>query len=187
MLPCRTVLLLALLAMTSLARADVSNPKPLFLEGYAGQVSYKPGEELSLHVSTSAPKFAVEIARLGAQRDVVFTKPDVPGVEAPILDSSTSPFCLSLSVSVNLSRQRQRRRETERERQKDEDKDSSQPLSMCQSLRSPLRSGGRIEILDPFQGELRCGDGLQRVVDRRDRDEAPEGSAAELIEDDFVR
>ena len=32
---------------SSLAVADTSDPKPLFLEGYAGQVSYKPGEELT--------------------------------------------------------------------------------------------------------------------------------------------
>lgn len=103
--PCRTVLLLALLAMSSPARADVSDPKPLFLEGYAGQVSYKPGEELSLHVSTSAPKFAVEIARLGAQREVVFAKPDVPGVDAPIPENASShgckwPVAFKLSIAV---------------------------------------------------------------------------------------
>ncbi|MBS0204107.1 MAG: hypothetical protein JSS49_14470 [Planctomycetes bacterium] len=75
------------------AQADVADPKPLFLEGYAGQVSYKPGEELSLHVSTSSPKFIVEIARLGAQREVVLTKPDVAGAEFPIPENASSHGC----------------------------------------------------------------------------------------------
>ena len=30
---------------------------PFFIEGYSGQVSYAPGEELTLHISTSAASF----------------------------------------------------------------------------------------------------------------------------------
>jgi hypothetical protein len=88
----------------SAVSADTSDPKPLFIEGYAGQVSYRPGDELSLHVSTSAPKFAVEIARVGAQREVVFTKPDVPGGEAPIAENASSHGCgwpVSLKLPVS--------------------------------------------------------------------------------------
>lgn len=77
----------------SSARADTADPKPLFVEGYAGQISYKPGEELSLHVSSSSPKFSVEIARVGAQRDVVFTKADVAGAEFPIPENASSHGC----------------------------------------------------------------------------------------------
>ena len=73
--------------------ADTSDPHPLFIEGYAGRVSCKPGEELSLHVSTTAPKFTVEIARLGAQREVVFTKADVAGRESPIPENASSHGC----------------------------------------------------------------------------------------------
>ena len=36
-------------------------PRPLFVEGYAGRVSYAPGEELTLHVSTTAANFAVDM------------------------------------------------------------------------------------------------------------------------------
>jgi hypothetical protein len=88
------VLPVLLLASTggSLA-ADTSDPHPLFIEGYAGRVSCKPGEELSLHVSTTAPKFTVEIARLGAQREVVFTKADVAGRESPIPENASSHGC----------------------------------------------------------------------------------------------
>ena len=62
-----------------LVRGDSADPRPLFVEGYAGKVSYNPGESLTLHVSTSAAKLAVEIARLGATKEVVLTKADVAG------------------------------------------------------------------------------------------------------------
>lgn len=87
------LLLMILLTIGRGARADVTDSKPLFIEGYAGQVSYKPGEELSLHVSTSAPAFAVEIARLGAKPEVVFTKPDVAGAEWPVPENAASHGC----------------------------------------------------------------------------------------------
>lgn len=74
-------------------RGDTTDPRPLFLEGYAGKVSYKPGEPLTLHVSTSAAKLAVEIARLGATKEVVFTKADVAGVESPIPENASSHGC----------------------------------------------------------------------------------------------
>ena len=37
----------------------------LFVEGYASQLSYKPGDLLSLHINTSAPEFHIDIARVG--------------------------------------------------------------------------------------------------------------------------
>jgi len=86
-----SVLLLAA-ACGSLA-ADTSDPRPLFIEGYPGKISCKPGEEVPLHVSTTAQKFTVEIARLGARRDVVFTKADVAGRESPIPENASSHGC----------------------------------------------------------------------------------------------
>lgn len=79
--------------LSPICLADVTDPRPIFVEGYAGQVSYKPGEELSLHVSTSASKFAVEITRLGARPEVVFSKSDVPGTESPIPENASSHGC----------------------------------------------------------------------------------------------
>lgn len=76
-----------------ICRADVTDPKPIFVEGYAGKVSYKPGEELSLHVSTSNPRFAVEITRMGARPDVVFSRADVPGAEFPVPENASSHGC----------------------------------------------------------------------------------------------
>ncbi|MBU6277244.1 MAG: hypothetical protein KGQ61_11460 [Planctomycetes bacterium] len=73
--------------------ADTSDPRGLFVEGYAGRVSLRPGEELTLHVSTSAPAFAVEIARIGATREVVFSKEGVAGSEAPIPEQASAAGC----------------------------------------------------------------------------------------------
>ena len=54
--------ILGLLVTT--ARAQQPEPRPLFVEAYADRLSYVPGEEVAFHVSTSAPKYALEIARL---------------------------------------------------------------------------------------------------------------------------
>jgi len=78
------------LSQLAWAQADL---KPLHVEGYAGKVSYRPGEELTLHASTSAPKFSLEIARWGAARDVVFTKGDLTGVESPVPENASSHGC----------------------------------------------------------------------------------------------
>ena len=77
----------------NLMGADVSDPRPLFIEGYAGRVSYVAGEELTLHVSTTAAKFSLEITRLGAKPQVVHTQADVSGVEAPIPENASSHGC----------------------------------------------------------------------------------------------
>ena len=90
----RFLLVLSSICLLSpICRADVTDARPIFVEGYAGKVSYKPGEELSLHVSTSASKFAVEITRLGARPEVVFSKPDVPGTESPVPENASSHGC----------------------------------------------------------------------------------------------
>src|SRR5437879_3658839 len=57
-------------------QASYQEPPTLFIDGYAGKTSYKPGEQLTLHISTSAPKYTLEIARLGAKREVVLAKKD---------------------------------------------------------------------------------------------------------------
>jgi len=76
-----------------LPAADTSDPKPLFIEGYAGVVSLRQGAELPLHVSTSAPTFSVEIARVGAARTIVFSRDGIPGVAAPIPEAAAAAGC----------------------------------------------------------------------------------------------
>ena len=86
-------LALALITATTTGAARADAVRPLFIEGYAGRVSCRPGETVALHVSTTAPTFAVEIARLGAKREVVFTKADVPGRESPVPENASSHGC----------------------------------------------------------------------------------------------
>ena len=83
--------LLCLFGATHLGAAD--EPRPLFVEGYAGQLSVQPGEEVAFHVSTSAAKFSVEIARVGGKREVVWTGKDLPGREHPVPENASSHGC----------------------------------------------------------------------------------------------
>lgn len=68
-------------------------PPSLFVEGYAGRVSYVAGEHVELHVSTSASTYDIEIARLGAQRKIVLTRDDLPGAEHSVPENASSHGC----------------------------------------------------------------------------------------------
>jgi len=68
-------------------------PRPLFVEAYTNPLSYVPGEEVALHVSTSAPKYSLEVARLGAMREVVLTKTGLDGQEHPVPENASSHGC----------------------------------------------------------------------------------------------
>lgn len=81
------------LATATTSLAQVTEPRPLFIEGYAGQVSYAPGEELTLHASTSASEFSAEITRIGAGRKTVWSKNEIPGREYPVPEDASSQGC----------------------------------------------------------------------------------------------
>lgn len=53
------------------------------VEGYAGRLSYAPGDEVTLHVSCRAERFDVQVARWGAALEPVWRVEDVPGVDHP--------------------------------------------------------------------------------------------------------
>lgn len=89
----RTALSLAIAFALHTGMATADEPRPLYIEGYAGQLSYAPGESVALHVSTSAAKFTVEVARLGEQREVVWSKKDVAGKESPVPENASSHGC----------------------------------------------------------------------------------------------
>ncbi len=90
----RTSLVLALAgALGARTGRAADEPRPLFVEGYAGQVSYAPGDEAAFHVSTSAPRFAVEIARLGATREVVWKSAEIAGAEHTVPENASSHGC----------------------------------------------------------------------------------------------
>jgi hypothetical protein len=68
-------------------------PRSLFIEGYAGQLSYVPGDDVELHVSTSANRFSIEISRLGAERKVVMRQDGIAGHEHPVPANASSHGC----------------------------------------------------------------------------------------------
>ena len=63
------------------------------IEGYTNQLSYRPGEDALLCVSCSAPKYSVDVARIGAERVSVWKKADVPGKEQVIQPNASSHGC----------------------------------------------------------------------------------------------
>ncbi len=75
------------------ASAQQVGPRALFIEGYTNQVSYQPGEEIAFHISTSAAKFSMEIARLAAEREVIWQKSGLPGQEHPVPENASSHGC----------------------------------------------------------------------------------------------
>lgn len=91
MKPFWIISLLAAITVSVVAQADA--PPSLFIEGYAGQVSYAQGEEVDFHISTSAPKFSMEIARLGAERKVMWSKQDIAGREHPVPEDASANGC----------------------------------------------------------------------------------------------
>ena len=83
---------LACVATAAGTQADETAPD-LYVEGYADQVSYPQGAELSLHVSASQRRFSVEIARLGAQREVVWKGTSESGASHPVPADASSHGC----------------------------------------------------------------------------------------------
>ena len=56
----------------------------MFVEGYTDQLSYRAGEQVRLHVSTSADQYALEVTRIGAEREVVWRQDQLPGSSHPV-------------------------------------------------------------------------------------------------------
>lgn len=60
------------------------NTMVLAVEGYPGRPSYRAGDVVELHCSSSAPTFSIEIARVGASREVVHRADGVTGTSHPV-------------------------------------------------------------------------------------------------------
>jgi len=72
------------------------------LDGYAWPQSVLPGEEIALHVS-STDRFGVDVAREGAQRDIVWRADAVAGVEHPVPATASVDGCgwpTTLTIAV---------------------------------------------------------------------------------------
>src|SRR6187549_1436617 len=92
----RTLLLLLLLTGMFLilpAHADIAEPPHIYVEGYASQSSYVPGDEAVFHISTGAPVFAAVIERVGLTRKKVWEKKDLPGRHNPVPDDASANGC----------------------------------------------------------------------------------------------
>jgi hypothetical protein len=50
---------------------------------YTDRLSYRPGEEVRFHTSTSASRYSIEIARVGARREIVWRRDGVRGALHP--------------------------------------------------------------------------------------------------------
>jgi hypothetical protein len=50
---------------------------------YTDRLSYRPGEEVRFHTSTSASRYSIEVARIGARREVVWTRSGIRGALHP--------------------------------------------------------------------------------------------------------
>src|SRR5262245_18618397 len=61
----------------------LTRPGDRGLWGYTDRLSYRPGDEVRFHTSTSAPRYSIEIARVGARREIVWTKSGIPGALHP--------------------------------------------------------------------------------------------------------
>jgi hypothetical protein len=73
--------------------AAPASASPLYLEAYTDRSSYQAGDEVSVHVSTNAARYAVEIARQGADREVVWSREDLPGGEQPVPADASAQGC----------------------------------------------------------------------------------------------
>ncbi len=89
----RAILSTILVLLVSWSGRTDDSP-PIFIEGYAGRTSYAPGEEVTFHVSTSAPTFDVRITRWGAAHEQVWTNPEpLPGQAHAIPENASSHGC----------------------------------------------------------------------------------------------
>ncbi len=67
--------------------------RPLYIEGYTDQLSYAPGEEIGFHISTSASEYSLEIVRVGATRELVWSENELPGSAHSIPEDASSHGC----------------------------------------------------------------------------------------------
>ncbi len=89
-------------AAAETALAQIEQPIALFIEAYPNKQSVAPGEELQLHTSTTANEYSIEIARLGADRKVVFQKSKIPGGGMHSIPENASSHGCNWPVSFRL-------------------------------------------------------------------------------------
>ena len=76
------------------------------VEGYPSAYSYLPGEEVAFHCSAQTTTFSVEIARIGAERIVVWQQANIPGAfhampERAYAEGCNWPVTFSLAIPAD--------------------------------------------------------------------------------------
>jgi len=67
------------------------------------RLSYAPGDDIALHVSTTSARYSVKIARVGAKREPVWKKDEVAGANHPIPDNVSTHGCgWPVAVSIRV-------------------------------------------------------------------------------------
>jgi hypothetical protein len=96
----RLRLLLAILLpvlFVTLTANDMSGSEQLpvqaSLDGYTNERSYQPGDQIEFKISTTAAVFDLEIARLGAERVVVWSRQGIPGKAYPVPRDASARGC----------------------------------------------------------------------------------------------
>ncbi len=75
----------------------------LTIEGYPDRLSVQAGDEIGFHISTNAPSYDIEIARVGATREPVWSRAGLEGRSYPTPENASSYGCgwpAAIQVSV---------------------------------------------------------------------------------------
>ncbi len=90
---CYLTLAICGVANVAIAIADQPQPPGPFVFGYANKLSCVPGEEISFHLSSTAPAVRMTIERRGAKDETVFEQKDIACSVQPIPDRASSHGC----------------------------------------------------------------------------------------------
>lgn len=63
------------------------------IEGYTNPASVVPGEQIAFHISSDIPRYSIEIARIGADRQVVWLKQNLTGQSYPAAENASTHGC----------------------------------------------------------------------------------------------
>jgi hypothetical protein len=68
--------------------------RSLYIEGYTGAISYAPGDELALHLSSTASECTLSISRVGAETTAVLKDEKVEKLlEYPVPETASAKGC----------------------------------------------------------------------------------------------
>ncbi len=84
---------LLLVINVSATLAEQAEPPGLFVEGYTNELSYTPGQTVHFHCSSSVSQMEMTIKRVGAKRNQMFQKSQIPVSNHPIPDQASSHGC----------------------------------------------------------------------------------------------